>query len=151
MARCPSASTNPSGCALNASGGLNAFTCTTTDSLLGPEILTFPIAEPAGVRPQSTVNQSRCSLVTVPSAVLRMIQGSLTSARNSNGSLPRLNTSMHLRGRLKTSNPGNAAGSLAPGHAAAEPSMATPNEGPGASSISRTAGITLTCGCCQFV
>src|SRR5262252_6964437 len=129
--------------------GLNALTCTVTDSAPGPEIVTVPVAEAAGAWSQSTLTQSRSSLVIVPRAALRIIQGSSTAARNSNGWSPRLNTSMYRSGRLNTSNSGNTAGWFVPGQAAEEPSMATPNNALVGSLSSWRAGISLAGGCCQ--
>src|SRR5690242_4015938 len=117
----------------------------------GAKTSIVPLDKPVGACFQSALTHTLSSVVTFPRVALKTIHGSLAFASNVNGSRPRLNTSIKRRDLLNTSNVGNDAGSLLPGQAAVEPSMATPNEAWRASSISCTTGMLLTGGCCQPV
>ena len=93
----------------------------------------------------------RTSFSTEPRVALSTIQGALAAAVNSNGARPRLNTSIKCRGWLYESKVGSTAGPALPGHAALDPSMATPIDAVAGRVISVTGGMVFFGGSCQYV
>src|SRR2546425_3160376 len=91
--RQPLVSTNPSTVSRFGSVGFTSGTVNSTFRSFGPLIVIDARLSPAGTASQSTLTQILSSRATVPRDTLKCSHGSLASAVNVNGALPRLKIS----------------------------------------------------------